>query len=363
MPAVHFLVPEGTDDPARPSGGNGYDRRLGAGLAAAGWDVRWYPVAGCWPEPDPAAGDALAVLLTGLPDGAVLLVDGLVAASAPAVLTAQAGRLRLVVLVHMPQDADRPVLAAAAAVVTTSDWTRARLLARQPLESVHVARPGADRAEPATGTAAGNRLLCVAALAPHKGQDLLVAALAELADRSWHCTLLGPLDRDPAFVERLRRQAAGAGIADRVELAGPAVGTALDRAYRSADLLVLPSRTEAYGMVITEALGHALPVLATAVGGVPEALLGAAGADALCGPKPPSRPAAVSVRAAQYGPGMLVRPEDPGALAGGLREWLDDAGLRDRLRTAARERRASLVGWPDTVDRVAAVLAATAQPA
>jgi len=352
MATVHFLVPDGFDE---PSGGNGYGRRLGAGLAAAGWDVRWHRATGCWPEPAAGTGDALA--LASLPDGAVLLVDGLVAASAPDALAAHAGRLRLVVLVHMPQPADRAVLAAAAAVITTSDWTRDQLLARQPLEAVHVARPGADRAEPAAGTAAGHRLLCVAAVAPHKGQDLLVTALAELAGRPWHCTLLGPLDRDPAFVERVRRQVATAGLADRVELTGPAVGEALDQAYRSADLLVLPSRAEAYGMVITEALGHALPVLATAVGGVPEAL--SEGGDAWCGPKPRSSASAAPVRAAPCEPGLpglLIPPEDPAALAGALRAWLDDAELRERLRVAARSRRLSLPGWPDTVARVAAVL-------
>src|SRR6202012_3391552 len=110
-----------------------------------------------------------------------------------------------------------------------------------------------DRAEPAAGTAAGHRLLCVGALAPHPGQDLLGTALGALGDPHSQCTLLGPLDRNPAYVARLRQQAAAAGIADRVELAGPAVGAALDRAYRSADLLVLASRTEAYGMGVTGA--------------------------------------------------------------------------------------------------------------
>jgi glycosyltransferase involved in cell wall biosynthesis len=333
---VHFLVPDGIDE--LPSGGNGYDRRIADGLPAAGWQVHRHPVAGCFPDPDAGVEAALDRLLAGLPDGAVLLVDGLVAASAPNALVGAAGRLRLVALVHMLQPADRPVLAAAAAVITTSCWSRQQLLARQPLrpEAVRVARPGADRTEPAAGTEAGGRLLCVAALAPHKGQDLLVAALAELADRPWQCALVGPLDRDPAFVARIRRQAAAAGIGDRIELAGPAGPTELDRAYRSADLLVLPSRAESYGMVVTEALGHAVPVLAAEVGGVGEAI-GQAGDGAL--------------------PGLLVPPEDPAVLAETLRRWLDDAGLRARLRAAARLRRAALAGWSDTTERIAAVLA------
>jgi glycosyltransferase involved in cell wall biosynthesis len=346
---VHLLVPEGIDDPARPSGGNSYDRRLGQELAGQGWQVHRHLIAGCWPDPDVAAGTAVGRLVAELPDGALVLIDGLLAASAAAALLAQAGRLRLVVLVHMLHPGDQAVLAAASAVITTSCWTRDELLARQPLaaEVVRVARPGAQRAEPAAGSAAGNRLLCVAALVPHKGQDLLVAALAILADRPWRCSLIGPLDRDPAFVEQVRRQVTAAGLAERVEFAGPAAGRALSRAYRSADLLVLPSRAESYGMVVTEALGHALPVLATAVGGVPEAM----------GDDPPQ---AVARAGDGSLPGLLVPPEDPAALATALRRWLDDAELRSRLRSAARQRRKTLAGWPETAERVGAVLAEVA---
>ena len=147
---------------------------------------------------------------------------------------------------------------------------------------------------------------------------------------------MGPLDRDPPFVERLRRQAADSGLADRICFAGPRAGEELRRQYQAADVLVLPSRLEAYGMVVTEALAVGLPVLATAVGGVPEAL-----------GRTPDGP-----------PGLLVPPDDAGALGEALGAWLRDAGLRERLRRAARGRRAALEGWAATARRVAAVLVA-----
>lgn len=343
MTVLHALVPDGFDDPARPSGGNGYDRRICDGLASLGWDVRRHRVAGGWPEPSAAARDRLAELVGSLPAGAVLLVDGLLAASAPDVLAAHAARLRLVVLVHMPLAGEGPALAAAAAVITTSSWTRQQLLASQPLaaDAVHVAPPGVDPAEPAAASVDGQRLLCVAAVVPHKGHDLLVAALGELADLAWQCSCLGPLERDPPFVERLRRVAEAAGIADRLRLLGPRTGSELDRAYRDADVLVLASRIESYGMVLAEALARGLPVIATGVGGVPEALGRAPGGQL---------------------PGLLVPPEDPAALAGALRRWLAEPRLRDRLRAAAAGRRATLAGWPVTVARVDAVLAGVARP-
>ncbi|MFF5174686.1 glycosyltransferase family 4 protein [Micromonospora sp. NPDC000089] len=339
MPAVHVVLPGDIDDPATPSGGNSYDRRVCAGLAATGWTVREHGVPGDWPRPDGPARARLAGLLAGLPDGAPVLLDGLVASTVPEVLTPEADRLRLVVLVHMALEdaAEGAALGRAAAVVTTSEWTRDRLLARYPLrpERVRAAAPGVDPAPLAAGTAGGGRLLCVAAVGPHKGHDVLVTALAEVADREWTLDCVGALTRDPAFVATLRRRIDTAGLTDRIRLPGPLTGPARDAGYAAADLLVLASRGETYGMVLTEALARGVPVLASAVGGVPEAV--GRGAD--------GRP-----------PGLLVPPDDPGALAGALRRWLDDAGLRDRLRQAARERRDTLPGWPATTAIVADVL-------
>jgi glycosyltransferase involved in cell wall biosynthesis len=145
---------------------------------------------------------------------------------------------------------------------------------------------------------------------------------------------VGALDRDPPFLDRLRRRAAESGIRDRLSFPGPQVGDELRRHYRAADLLVLPSRIEAYGMVVTEALAVGLPVLATAVGGVPEAL-GCTG---------------------ETLPGLLVPPEDADRLGEALGAWLRDAELRARLRRAARERRRTLEGWDATARHLAAAL-------
>jgi glycosyltransferase involved in cell wall biosynthesis len=340
---VSVVLPDGIDDPARPSGGNRYDRRVLDGLPGLGWDVRELVVPGPWPRPDPAALSGLERAVASVPDGGLVLLDGLIASAAGAVLLPESGRLRLVVLVHMPlggievgEDDERAVLEHARAVVTTSSWTRGRLLDRYRLapERVQVARPGADPDDEAPGTPAGGRLLCVAAVVPHKGHDLLVDALGGLAELPWSCTFVGALDRDPPFVERLRRQAAGCGVLDRIRCTGALEGEALRREYRAADLLVLPSRLEAYGMVVTEALAAGLPVVATAVGGVPEALGSAAD-----GP-----------------PGLLVPPDDAGRLREALAAWLRDEELRSRLRRAARARRTTLQGWDATARHLAAAL-------
>ncbi|MDT7575952.1 MAG: hypothetical protein QOH17_2285, partial [Pseudonocardiales bacterium] len=113
----------------------------------------------------------------------------------------------------------------------------------------------------------------------------------------------------------------------------------LGRAYAAADVLVLASRAETYGMVVTEALARGVPVVASNVGGVPEAL---------------------GQLADGSRPGVLVPPGDAAALAGALRGWLVDRDLRQRLRSVARERRASLPDWSTTTDRISWVLAEVA---
>jgi glycosyltransferase involved in cell wall biosynthesis len=351
---VHVIVPEGIDDPARPSGGNTYDRRVCRGLAALGWAVHEHAVPGAWPRPAPAGHAALARAVRRIPDGAVVLLDGLIASAAPEALVPQARRLRQVVLVHMPlghrpagdeagavRAREREVLAAAAAVVTTSAWTRRRLgeLYALPADRVHVAEPGVDAAGVAPGTAAGDALLCVAALTPDKGHDVLLDGLAMAMDLSWRCACVGSLVRDPAFADGVRRRAGNSALRDRVRFPGPRTGPELERAYAAADLLVLASRAETYGMVVTEALARGVPVLAADVGGVSEAV--GHGEDGTR-------------------PGLLVPPGDPAALGAALRAWLGDAELRGRLRRAAQERRASLRRWPDTTSVLAGVLAGAA---
>ena len=353
MSTVHVVVPEGVDDPARPSGGNVYDRRLCAGLAAAGWRVDEHAVAGAWPEPDAAAEERLSRVVAGLPDDSLLLVDGLLASAVPSVLVPAATRLRLVVLVHLPlgngppgheiadaREREGAVLAAARAVLCTSGWTREvlRNLYRLPADSVRVATPGVDPAGLATGTTGGSELLCVAAVTAHKGHDVLVAALAGVGDLPWRCVCVGTLDREPALVDRLRSRVEAAGIGGRVCFWGTRTGPELDAAYAAADALVLASHAETYGMVVAEALARGLPVIATAVGGLPEAL----------------------GRTSAGVPGLLVPPGDPQALTVALRRWLTDPGLRADLRAAAQERRRTLSGWATTADRVARVLRAVA---
>jgi glycosyltransferase involved in cell wall biosynthesis len=345
MSAVHVVLPGDIDDPARPSGGNVYDRRICDGLAELGWSIHEVGVPGNWPWAAVGARIGLGAVLAQIPDGALVVIDGLVASAAPEVVIPETGRLQLVVLLHMPlgktslqgRPRERAVLSSVASVVTTSHWTREWVLEHYALPDgrVHVAEPGAEAAALAPGTTSGGELLCIGAVVPAKGHDLLVDALAQVQDLPWLCTCVGSLELDPGFVDRLQAHAHDAGLARRIGFTGPRTGPALDATYAGADLLVLASRAETYGMVVTEALARGLPVVASGVGGVPEALGRAEGGTR---------------------PGLLVPPGDATSLAAALRCWLDDSALRESMRLAARERRQTLTGWEETIARVSRVL-------
>ncbi|MCX4855494.1 glycosyltransferase family 4 protein [Streptomyces canus] len=350
--SVHFVMPGGVDDSTAPSGGNAYDRRVCLDLPGFGWQVERHAVAGSWPRPGAAARTDLARTLRDLPDDTVVLIDGLVACGVPEIIVPEAERLRLAVLVHLPLgdetglepnlalelDArEREVLRAVPAVIATSDWAVRRLVSHHGLapERVHVATPGADIAPLASGTDGVSRLLCVAAVTPRKGQHRLIEALAGAQDLPWSCVCVGGITQDPEYVASLRMLIKKYGLQDRLHLAGPQAGAELDASYAAADLMVLASYAETYGMAVTEALARGIPVLATDVGGLPEAV----------------------GRAPDGGvPGILVPPEDPAALAAELRGWFGEADVRRRLKAAARGRRAALDGWATTARSLAGVL-------
>jgi glycosyltransferase involved in cell wall biosynthesis len=337
---VRFLVPAGIDDDERVSGGNVYDRRLADGLRARGVQVRMVPVAeGRIAE--------IAHAMSALPDDGIVLIDGMIAVPASEVLLAHSTRLRIVVLAHMvastlsepnrggwTTEREREALHAARAVVTTSEWTRSALVARALAEPdrIAVARPGTDVVPAAPGSETGARLLSVGAVAPHKGQDVLVDALAGMVDLpDWTCRVVGSLDVDREFALRTMSAIRSASLAERVALTGVLTGPQLEDAYRTADLVVAPSRAESYGMVVAEALARGIPVVASCVGGVPEAIAGS--------------PA-----------GVLVPSGDPGALRAVLRRWRGDVGWRAAFKEEAMASRTTRPTWEETAGIVAGVL-------
>jgi len=339
------------------SGGSTFDRRLVTALRAGGARVRVEVVRGAWPRPSPVERAALAEALVH-PDGADVVVDGLLAAAAPAeVRAAVDDGVRVHALVHLPlaletgldpavaAELDRceaASLRAATSVLATSSWAADELRHRHGLVDVGVARPGTEPAPVARGSRHRvPQLLQLASVRPVKDQLGVVAALGRLRDLRWTAVLAGPVG-DAGYAAAVDAAVGAAGLRGRVRLAGPVVGDELERLWDATDLLLLPSRAETWGMVVTESLARGIPAVVSAGTGAVEAL-GGARAGAL--------------------PGAVVAPADPEQLSTAVRRLLGPTGAAARAAAGvARRQLARGGGWDSTAGAVLDHLRAGRRP-
>ena len=263
MKRVAFAVP---GDLATPTGGYGYDRRLIAELRMLGWHVDVLSVGDGFPRPSAEQRAIALSRLVALPEDVPVVVDGLALGALPEEAERVTRRATLIALVHHPLaletglsradvdkffESERTALAASHSVIVTSSYTSERLSEDYdvPPESITVAPPGTDRGAPATGSTDGIvRLLSVGAVVPRKGFDVLIAALAPIADLPWRLTIAGDLTREPATAAKLQVDILEHKLADRVDLLGAVSPERVGTLYSSADIFVLASHFEGYGM-------------------------------------------------------------------------------------------------------------------
>ena len=329
------------------TGGYIYNRRMVDGLRRLGWLVDVIELDRTFPHPTPAALEHADRALAALPTGTMCIVDSLALGAMPDILVREASRLPVVALVHQPlaaafgleravaarfADGEHRALAAAALVVITGA-AALPLIAGYDVaaERVVVVEPGTDRAPLGQGSRSGTiELLTVATLSAGKGHELLLEALSSVEAPAWRLTCAGSLTRDPVTAARVRAAAARLGLEQRVAFAGDLDSAALSTYYDRADVAVLATHRETYGMAVAEALAHGLPVVATSTGAIPELV----GSDA----------------------GLVVPVGDREALAQALKRVIGDGALRRRLAEGARRRRDRLPTWEDAAHRMASTL-------
>ena len=356
MPPVVLVVPGRLD---AHTGGSIYDRRIVEGLRQRGWFVDVLELDASFPYPTAASLEQADRALAAVRAGTIAIVDSLALGAMPDLIGREASRLRIVALVHLPlaatvgldrdtatrfEHAERRALRVAERVVVTGNATLP-LIARYELapDRVVVVEPGTDAAPLARGSggdrAAGGpdagrarflELLSVATIHRGKGHDMLLTALAAVPCRTWRLTCAGSLTRDPATADGVRAMVTTLGLDDRVSFVGDLDGPALAACYEGADVFVLATRQETYGMAVAEALACGLPVIATTTGAIPD-LLG-------------------------DGAGLLVPVGDTPALIDALSRVLDDADLRGSLAGSARRVRHRLPTWDEASGDMAATL-------
>jgi D-inositol-3-phosphate glycosyltransferase len=241
-------------------------------------------------------------------------------------------------------------LVAGADRLVTGSVAEARDLIRlygAPRQRICVAQPGVDlRLLSPRRTAElrnrlgldGHRVLLFAGrLEPLKGADTLLSAVAQLCREPRFddvvTLVIGDDSGDGAAAggerRRLEMVAGDQGLSSRVRFLGAVDHEELADYYDLADVFVMPSRTETFGLVALEAQAVGTPVVASAVGGLTEVI-----EDGLTG--------------------ILVGARQPDAFAAAIRTLLDDPDLRERMGEAAR-RRASSFTWERASERLAAI--------
>jgi glycosyltransferase involved in cell wall biosynthesis len=345
---VVFVVPGSLDT---PTGGYVYDRNVIAELRRRGWQVEVVDVGDGFPFPSGLTRAAAEATLVRLPVGVPVVVDGLALGVLPDAAAALGAKHRLIALVHHPlalesglsaadidrlRASERAALAQAHHVIVNSATT-GRTLATDfgvPATRIAIARPGTARA--ARGRPRERpcvQLLAVGSLVHRKGYDVLVAAAAAVRDLDWRLTITGER-RDPGTATAIEAQIAALGLNDRVRLVGAVSADELAQYYVQADVFVLASRFEGYGMAYAEAIAHGVPVIGTTGGAIAEVVP----ADA----------------------GILVPPDDVDAFSVALRNVIGDAERRAQLAAGARAAAERLPTWEQAAQAFVDVLGAAA---
>ena len=339
---MYFAIP---GDLNARTGGYAYDRRLLIELRTLGLQVEHLALDASFPFPDAKALQHVEQVFAALPDHALVLVDGLAFGAMAPCASRHANRLRLIALCHHPLtlesgldaaqqqtflESEQAALQCSRAVIVTSTNTARTLteLFSVPKSKISVALPGTDSADFAPCIGDPPVLLCVATLTRRKAHDVLIDALANIAELPWQARFAGSEEFDPQWGSQLRQQITAAGLESRINLLGSVENLATE--YLGADLFVLPSRYEGYGMVFAEALAHGLPIIAARAGAVAEVVPESAG--------------------------RLVPVEDARALAESLRTLLRDRDLYAQLRLGAQAAAHQLSTWQDTANVVLACL-------
>lgn len=338
---LHFVVPGALD---QLTGGFIYDRRIVDELRDLDVPVVVHALRGAFPLVDDLARREGGRFVEAVPPGATVVVDGL---ALPALYDRAAElsrRTRLMAMVHHPLFLERDISASerrriaaeearalshCAGVLVPSARTRSDIAALGIAETaIAVVEPGLDAplSKPRNrhhGDGGPLNLLCVGSVIERKGHVDLIEALALLGAPPWRLECVGSLDRDPRAVAGLRAALARTGLAARVELHGEVSPETLDRLYARADLFVLASRHEGYGMALAEAMSYGIPVVSTCAGAIPHTV--------------------------PEGAGMLVPPGDIGAIADALRRLMSDPTKRQAMGRAARAVRRHT--WPEAARR------------
>jgi glycosyltransferase involved in cell wall biosynthesis len=359
-----FVIP---GDLNTVTGGYAYDRHIIEGLKALGWGIELLSLGEGFPFPSLATREEAHRQLQGLPEGQALVIDGLAGGVLADVLPLLAEHHPILLLVHHPlylesglspeqqrdlKQSESASLQCATHCIVTSHTT-ALLLQDLGVEppKISVVVPGVQKPQtdglksadtqpkrpPDLSSTPVVELLCVGSLIARKGHELLVLALSELRTLPWRLTLVGDTERDTATRERVFGLIESSQLGERITWRGTLSPEQLALQYAGADVFVLPSLFEGYGMAFAEAMTHGLPIIGTTGGAI--------------------------VQTVPESAGLLVSPNDVSALVQALKMMITHEETRQHYAQGARRHAQGLPTWATSSAQFSGVLERVLKPA
>ncbi len=339
---ILFIIP---GDINLPTGGYRYDRTILECWQKLGINYELISLDGNFPFPTTSEKKEALDRIDDFPRADIAIIDGLAGGVLPEFLQALAAKMKVVALIHHPlclenglSDVQAKMLEQSEAEglefvtgIITSSTTTAKTVKELfnvsvPLQPIE---PGVERGEVRSEQPNGNpvNLLCVGSIIERKGHRILFEALSGLTELDWYLDCIGKTDFDPVLYDSLESYLAENDLSSRIKFHGAVDFSELQEAYTNADLFVLPSLYEGYGMVYAEAIVRGIPVIATTAGAIPQTV--------------PDRC------------GLLVEPNDVSSLREALRNALSSEDLRARMRLACIEAEPGFPTWESSAKEMA----------
>jgi glycosyltransferase involved in cell wall biosynthesis len=336
---VHFLIP---GDYQTLTGGNIYNRNIIKGLKDRGYEIILNELEDDFPFPNEKTLARCRAVLNNIPQGEPIVIDSLALGSLLPVLMDFYGKYPIISLIHIPfafnediaatqrdilAQQEKNVLTMSSAIVVTSNYT-AKIISgwlKFP-PSIYVVPPGVEfERRKFYWPPYPQRLICVSNYMPNKGQYILLKALTSLKKLNWKLTCYGNKNFNPRYVDSLLSVVDKYGLGDRVLINNSVSGKELENAYLDSDICVLPSYFETYGMVLSEALAHGIPVIASTGGGIRDTV-------------------PISM-------GLFFKPGDISELQSVIRSILTDSWLYQRLSSETALYYKKAITWKDSVNK------------
>lgn len=331
---ILFVIP---GDINLPTGGYRYDREIINAWQNSGVDVTLININGNYPFPTNADKQTALNKIAELPKADIAVVDGLLGGASPEFMQALSKVLPTVALIHHPlclengldeetaktlESSELAGLAFTSGIITTSPATTLTVsnLFEYNKDKIHTVLPGVERGETSKGSNNSTvNLLCVGSIIERKGHKDLLLALSELTKLDWHLDCIGSTDFDAALFVELKQILETKQLTNKVTFHGSVSEEAILNGYTKADVFVLPSLFEGYGMAYAEAIVRGLPVIGTTAGAIPDTV------PKTCG--------------------ILVEPSNIQSLRQALQKMIMDKELRNQYHEAAIKAELSFPTW------------------